>query len=399
MSKYVKNHDQNTQWGIGEANQTWELGENAAISVVNIPAIYVDLAASNSRLTVKGDLDSQGFGSEGIRVEGDDSLIRIAGTSEINAGDGIYNTSTETNFRNAGDIGGVNHGMVSSAGLDLVNRGEISGITAISVIGDTAILNRKGGLIEGEAYGIRISGDYDVTITNAGRIRTGAEGIAIDMASAEDGHLVNTGRIRGDVSFGDGDDSIDTSKGRVFGNIRGGDGDDTYLIGKTGTHIVEEFDNGHDYVYSTASFTLPDNMESLQLQGDKDVNAWGNDGYNVIRGNGGDNSIHGDGGDDFVGGGRGKDALYGGTGGDDFQFHLGDGKDTVFDFDPGEDRLALLDFPAFEEFDDLSPHISQHGSDVWISLGDGDRLVIKNLEADDLTPDRIVFSYSAVAVE
>jgi Ca2+-binding RTX toxin-like protein len=397
MSKYVKNHDRNTQWGIGEADQTWELGENATITVANTAAIYVDLVAFNSTLTVKGDIDSQGAGSEGIRVEGDNSLIKITKTSEIKADDGIYNTSSETNFRNAGDIDGVNHGVVSTAGLDLRNRGEISGVTAISVTGDSEIVNKKGGLIEGEAYGISVSGDYDVSIVNAGRIRTGAEGVAINVDSMEDSHLVNTGRIRGDVFFGEGNDTIDTSKGRVFGDIHGGDGNDTYLIGRTGTHIVEEFGNGYDYVLSTASFTLPDNVEYLQLQGGNDRNAAGNSGDNSIYGNVGDNTIHAGGGSDYLGGGEGKDALYGGSGGDDFRFRQGDGKDTIFDFAPGEDQIALLDFPAFEEYDDIASHISQHGNDVWISLGDGDRLVIKNIDTDDLVPEHFIFDYPAVA--
>src|SRR5206468_1516240 len=79
---------------------------------------------------------------------------------------------------------------------------------------------------------------------------------------------------------------------------------------------------GHDLVYSTVSYTLPVNVEDLNLTGSGNLDGVGNDSGNTINGTSGGNGLAGLAGDDFLYGGAGDDRLYGGDGSD---FLQGDG--------------------------------------------------------------------------
>ncbi|MDE5965209.1 MAG: hypothetical protein K2G89_00025, partial [Lachnospiraceae bacterium] len=77
---------------------------------------------------------------------------------------------------------------------------------------------------------------------------------------------------------------------------------------------------------------------------------YGGDGNDTIAGGSGNDEIYGEAGDDSLYGGDGNDWLYGGTGndyleggsGDDtYLFSLGDGYDTIADFQGGNDRLLF----------------------------------------------------------
>ena len=69
----------------------------------------------------------------------------------------------------------------------------------------------------------------------------------------------------------------------------------------------------------------------------------GGDGRDFLSGGDGADQLFGDGDDDFLSGGPGQDTLEGGPGGDRFIVGaLGDGRDTILDFDAGQgDRLDL----------------------------------------------------------
>ena len=88
--------------------------------------------------------------------------------------------------------------------------------------------------------------------------------------------------------------------------------------------VFENADEGTDTVYSTAHFRLSDNLENLILQGNGDLQGYGNGLNNAIYGNSWSNVING---------GAGSDMLTGGQGNDAFIFDFGHaGGDTVVDF-------------------------------------------------------------------
>jgi len=172
------------------------------------------------------------------------------------------------------------------------------------------------------------------------------------------------------------DDRIDGRQG--YDVMLGGKGNDTYFVdarrgrhghGHHGHHhgsrvdqVVENPNEGHDVVYSKASYALPANVEDLHLLGGGNLDGTGNGQANWIEGNGGRNTLKGGAGDDLLQGGNGKDTLYGDCGVDVLQGGRGDDKlvdregATVFDGGSGNDSMtggAAADFFAGGRGDDV----------------------------------------------
>jgi VCBS repeat-containing protein len=159
----------------------------------------------------------------------------------------------------------------------------------------------------------------------------------------------------------------------------GGKGDDTYVVdaayGRRGhrvDRVVERANEGHDAVYSRASYRLPTYVEDLHLVGGRNLDGTGNAQANWIEGNRGRNRLKGGAGDDLLQGMGGRDRLEGGAGIDVLQG--GRGRDTlvdrcgstVFDGGRGNDAMtggANADFFAGGRGDD------------WLQLGGGNDVV------------------------
>lgn len=187
--------------------------------------------------------------------------------------------------------------------------------------------------------------------------------------------LLNQGDLRSLIENaigGTGHDRIvgNTANNRLDGGLSsdkmfGLTGNDIYLVDNGRDLVVERAGQGTDYVRSSVSYALGENVEHLILTGRLSTNATGNDGANALRGNAGDNVLNGgsgrdrlygnDGADTLLGGagndrlegGAGNDRLIGGTGanvviggrGDDL-YVLGAGANrSVFDIDSGHDTL------------------------------------------------------------
>jgi len=88
---------------------------------------------------------------------------------------------------------------------------------------------------------------------------------------------------------GAGNDTLDGGAG--IDVMIGGDGNDTYKVDDSADEIVEKKDEGKDLVESTATYTLPDNVENLTLMGTENINGTGNELDNVIKGNSGNNIL------------------------------------------------------------------------------------------------------------
>jgi Ca2+-binding RTX toxin-like protein len=77
----------------------------------------------------------------------------------------------------------------------------------------------------------------------------------------------------------------------------GGNGNDTYVVTHTGDGVQEDSDAGQDVVYSSASFTIPANVEALVLTG-TGTTATGNGDSNTFYNTGGVNTFVGGAGND-----------------------------------------------------------------------------------------------------
>ncbi|OAQ14041.1 calcium-binding protein [Bibersteinia trehalosi Y31] len=151
-----------------------------------------------------------------------------------------------------------------------------------------------------------------------------------------------SGGLGNDKIYGGlGNDYIDGGEGAD--EMEGGLGDDRYVVDNVGDKVIEKADEGTDTVYSSISYSLPENVENLYLIGSDNLNATGNELANTLVGNDGNNILDGGEGNDILDGGRGSDTLTGGAGADIFRFSaiLDGSVDTIIDFTVSEDKIQL----------------------------------------------------------
>ncbi|WP_181049731.1 Ig-like domain-containing protein [Marinobacter persicus] len=110
----------------------------------------------------------------------------------------------------------------------------------------------------------------------------------------------------------------------------GGAGDDTYIVNHTQDSVVEQVAEGTDTVLSSATYTLSDNVESLTLTGEADIDGTGNRLANTILGNSGTNTLDGGAGADSMAGGAGDDTYIVDHAGDEVSEVSGEGSDLVY---------------------------------------------------------------------
>jgi VCBS repeat-containing protein len=159
----------------------------------------------------------------------------------------------------------------------------------------------------------------------------------------------------------------------------GGRGNDAYYVdanhGRRGhrvDRVIEHANEGHDAVYSKASFRLPAHVEDLHLLGGRNLDGTGNAQANWIEGNRGRNRLKGGAGDDLLQGMGGRDELRGGRGIDVLQG--GRGRDTLVDrsgstvFDGGRGDDSMTGGRSADFF------AGGRGNDV-LHLGGGDDVI------------------------
>jgi Ca2+-binding RTX toxin-like protein len=156
---------------------------------------------------------------------------------------------------------------------------------------------------------------------------TGNNRLFGDAQLTDNGNDTLDGGDGNDTLFGgNGDDSLIGGKGNdsLDGNdgsdtSSGGAGDDVYFIDDAKDTIVELANEGHDIVKSVVSYTLSENVETLELVFGQ-IDGTGNSGNNLIVGNTFSNVLTGGAGNDtLVGGNDGNfvtDKLFGGVGND-----------------------------------------------------------------------------------
>jgi trimeric autotransporter adhesin len=130
------------------------------------------------------------------------------------------------------------------------------------------------------------------------------------------------------LSGGDGNDTLDGGGGAD--TLLGGAGNDNYGVDGN-DRVIENANEGIDTVFSSASFSLPDNVENLILTATAgNANGTGNALNNTITGNSGNNILDGGGGGDTLIGGAGNDTYVVDSAGDTIVEAAGSGEDTVF---------------------------------------------------------------------
>lgn len=183
----------------------------------------------------------------------------------------------------------------------------------------------------GESRQVKVS--YTVSDGHGGQtsetITITVNGVSPDVFKGTDAAETLTGSHGDDIIYGlGGNDLIDGGTGAD--DLRGGTGNDVYVVDNKKDSVSEAKGAGTDLVKASASFTLGDNVERLQLTGTAAIDANGNKLANVLTGNKADNTLWG---------GLGGDTLSGGKGADTFLFRdiaesmvKAGGRDLIRDF-------------------------------------------------------------------
>ena len=130
------------------------------------------------------------------------------------------------------------------------------------------------------------------------------------------------------LNGGDGNDSLDGAGGADA--MTGGAGNDVYFVDNAGDAVIENAGAGNDVVFSTAHLALAANVEVLNLQGNADLQGYGNGLVNTLTGNTGNNLLDGRAGADAMTGGAGNDVYFVDDAGDTATESAGQGTDAVF---------------------------------------------------------------------
>lgn len=150
------------------------------------------------------------------------------------------------------------------------------------------------------------SGEGTDTVKSSISYALGANVENLDLTGTD--NLTATGNTLNNQLVGNsGNNTLDGAAG--VDSMSGGAGDDTYIIDNSNDVVAENSGEGVDTVQSSVSYTLSSNIEELELTGTNDINATGNDLFNVITGNSGNNILDG---------GVGTDSLVGGLGDDTY---------------------------------------------------------------------------------
>ena len=276
---------------------------------------------------------------------------------------------------------GSSNRISASTGADTMTGGLGDDTYVVNHTGDVVVELAGEGVDTIEtALGIYTLGDDVENLTYTGSGRFTANGNA----------LANTLISGSSVDRLDGKAGADT--------MQGGAGNDTYVVENAGDVVIEAAGGGDDRVLSQISYTLADNIETLQLSTSKAIDATGNAEANTLIGNGGVNVLDGRG---------GSDTLTGSGGNDLFQFRLGEaGGDVVTDFAgagvSGGDMLRLVGYgtgATISRIGDTDTYAIQAGSD----MGGGTEVIrlagVTNLAAGDYVFTAVAYGEDVVIPE
>jgi Ca2+-binding RTX toxin-like protein len=217
---------------------------------------------------------------------------------------------------------GGNDSLVGGAGNDTLDGGSGNDTMTGGGGSDTYIVNSTGDVVNESGGGtdtIQSSVDWSLAI-NAFVENLTLTGTAISA----------TGNSLNNTLTGNASNNI-LNGGTGADVMIGGAGNDSYHVDNTGDSIVELTGGGtNDWVYATATHTLSDNVENLDLDGANAINGYGNDLNNYLYGNDAANILSGGFGDDTMYGQGGNDSFYVMSVGDRAYDTAGGGIDHVY---------------------------------------------------------------------
>ena len=166
-------------------------------------------------------------------------------------------------------------------------------------------------------------------------------------------------------------DYIDGGPGADY--MRGNFGNDMYVVDNVDDRAVEISGQGTDSVYASVNYTLPSNVENLNLEGNAIIGIGNNERNRIFGNNLGNTLKSGGGAGDWISGGGGDDRIEGSNNnGNTYEFLRGDaGKDTIYGYRGrdllygGSERDKLYGGPDNDRL------IGQSGNDILVGSNGG----------------------------
>ena len=327
------------------------------------------LSAGNGNDTVHGDVGNDSlWGGTGDDLiyggTGDDYLEGEAGSNTLDGGDGSDTFSVSDGDTGTTIIGG--EGVSDADTLLLRSTTSTSGVT-VTFTGDEAGTFSfdgtagSGTFTQVEAIWGTVYDDLiDASASSTGQILGGdggadriIGGTGADTLYGNAGNDTLIGGAGADVlDGGSGLDIADYSTSTAGVNVNLGAG-----VGSGGDAEGDSFLGIDGAIGSDYNDTLSGYDPTFTEEGQTFSNMFdGGAGDDYILGYGGEDTLYGGAGDDTLGGGQGNDLLSGGGGNDTFLYAIGDGADTITDFNAGNTG-ALDDGDATNnDFIDLTPY-------------------------------------------
>ena len=364
----------------GEGFDIFEFGPNSGDDVVtdfDLAADLIDLRAYEATLSY-ADLDF---------VQTAAGLTIIIGSNTVLLENVFVDDLSEDLFLFT-PVDFVPEEAVEVVDADLVINGGNNGDSLVGGSGNDSIFGSHGNdTIIGNAGDDQLdggTGNDSITAGSGDDVLVGSDGN--DVLSGEDGDdLLDGGNNDDSLDGGAGNDTLIGSHGRD--TLIGGAGDDILdagndddsLDGGAGNDTLIGF-NGRDTLIGGAGDDILDggNDDDRLDGGDGNDALEGFNGRDILDGGAGDDVLSGYNDADVLTGGTGDDILTGGFGSDTYVFSVGDGNDTITDFERFQDRVDLTDF-GFDSFADLNFTISDDNT-VQLVISEDQVIEFENLD-------------------
>jgi len=190
-----------------------------------------------------------------------------------------------------------------------------------------------------------------------------------------------------------GSDTLDGYRTTGADILYGGMDDDVYRIDALDT-VIENAGEGVDEIilqnFTTINYSLENNpnVENLRLNGSQSGS---------LTGNALDNSIYAGSGLNTLTGLQGNDYLEGGRGADTYVFNIGDGQDTILDYDSNTTNLDTILFGAGISFADLNIR-GENGNLIISIINTADQITINNWFSSNANRvEQIIFNDGQIA--
>ncbi|MDD4950697.1 S-layer family protein [Sulfuricurvum sp.] len=225
----------------------------------------------------------------------------LTGTDNINAtGNELNNTLIGNSGNNVLDGKGGADTMIGGLGNDtyIVDNAQDTVVEDLNAGIDT-IMSTVSYVLPSNVENLTLMGTDSINATGntQDNILNGNDADNILSGGEGNDRLVGNG----------GNDTLDGGSGADV--MIGGTGNDIYYVDNVGDVVQEAANGGYDTIRSSISITLPQFVERLELLGNDNLSATGNELDNTLIGNSGDNVLDGGTGADIMVGGAGNDTY------------------------------------------------------------------------------------------